>query len=179
MSLRTRLALVLALLLGCDGATVQNAEEQTAVGRPTQVTTGNVEGPIATTLSGPAAPRAGDEIVLSVRIDRRLLKENSDVSVQLKLPEQVKLRRGARRTRVLPDSVPVAELHYALQLDALPDEDAIIVVTAMGDGFGYRASLSYRFGRESALPESAPREANAVRVGERSFGAAVPINSVP
>jgi hypothetical protein len=95
--------------------------------------------------------------------------------VQLALPEQVTLQRGAMRTRVLPDGEPVAELHYAISVGALPEEDAAFIVTSVGEGFGYRAVLPYRFGREDALPERAERDASAVRVGVRSFGAAVQI----
>lgn len=171
---RSCFALALAFTLGCEDAPVQDAKSPSAVAPPRTFSLGNEQGPIATTLLAPSEPRAGEEIALTLRIDRRLLGASSEVSVQLTLPEQVTLQRGALRTRVLPDSEPVAELHYALQAQALPDEDATFTVTATGEGFGYHAVLPYRFAREETLPEGAQRE-QAVRVGARSFGAAVRI----
>jgi hypothetical protein len=172
---RSCFALALCLALACDEAPVQDAKNPSAVAPPRSYSLGNEQGPVATTLSAPSEPRPDEEIALTLRIDRHLLAASSEVSVQLNLPEQVTLQRGALRTRVLPDSEPVAELHYALQASALPDEDATFIVTAIGDGFGYHAELPYRFGREDTLPERAERGASAVRVGVRDFGAAVRI----
>jgi len=164
--------------VGCDDLPVQGVGDPSAVAEPTY-STGNAHGPIKATLSGPAAPQPGGEIALMLRLDRHLLAASAEVSVQLKLPEQVALRRGALHTRVLPDGEPVTELRYALQVDALPDSDVIVSVAAVGEGFGYHAELPYRFGRKGALPHEMLRSPASVTVGGRSFGAAVRIRYRP
>ncbi len=177
MSLK-RLACLLALALGCTDAPTAGSMEPTAVA-PAGDDTGNEQGPIASTLSGPTHVQPGDQVALTLRIDRQLLADSAEVSVQLALPEQVMLQRGALRTRVLPDGVRVAELHYAVLIDALPDEALTFIITASGEGFGYHAVLPYRFGLESALPSAPIRSGDALRVGARSFGAAVAIPPLP
>lgn len=173
-----RLACLFALALGCADNPTAGSMDPTAVA-PRGEDIGNVQGPIASTLSGPAQVQPGDQVALTLRIDRQALANSAEVSVQLTLPEQVTLQRGALRTRVLPDGVRVAELHYAVSIDALPERELSFTVTAAGEGFGYHAVLPYRFGLETALPSAPARSGDALRVGARSFGAAVAIPPLP
>ena len=177
MSLK-RLTCLLALALGCTEAPTAGSMDPTAVA-PAADQNGNEQGPLTSTLSGPAHVEPGDQIALTLRIDRQLLADSAEVFVQLTLPEQVTLQRGAQRTRVLPDGVRIAELHYALLIDALPDDALTFTLTSTGEGFGYHAVLPYRFGVESALPAAPSRSGEALRVGMRSFGAAVAIPPQP
>ena len=177
MSMR-RLACLLAFALGCTETPTAGSMDPTAVA-PAGDHTGNEQGPIASTLSAPAHVQPGEQVALTLRIDRKLLADSAEVSVQLILPEQVTLQRGALRTRVLPDGVRSAELHYAVLMDALPDEPLTFTITATGEGFGYHAVLPYRFGAESALPSAPARSGEPLRVGARSFGAAVAIPPLP
>jgi hypothetical protein len=175
---RLRCLFGLVLALGCTEAPTDGFKDPTAVA-PASEDTGNVQGPIATTLSGPARVRPGEQLELTLRIDRQRLADSAEVTVQLTLPRQVTLQRGSLNTRVLPDGVRVAELHYAVQIGALPDEELTFSVSAVGEGFGYHAVLPYRFGLESALPSAPARSGGALRVGARSFGAAVAIPPLP
>lgn len=176
MQLRCPVALTLAaaLAVGCDERRVQGVGDPSAVAEPTY-SVGNAHGPIRTTLSGPAVPQRDGEIELSLRIDRHLLTPSAEISVRLSLPEQVALQSGALDTRVLPDSEPITELRYVLRVDDLPDEDVMVSVAAVGEGFGYHASLPYRFGRKGAPPQKVHRGVYAVSVGKRNFGAAVQV----
>jgi hypothetical protein len=167
-----------SLLLACDESAARSdrAKNPAAVAQPRAlVETGNRQGPLASSLSGPDRARAGETLPLTLRIDRRMLHDSVEVLVEVNLPDGVALQQGKLRTRVLPDSEAVVELRYALRADALPDENVVFVLDAEGEGFGYHAELPYEFGRESAPPSAPERSAEAVRVAAKNFGASVTV----
>lgn len=143
------------------------------------VSTGNTEGPISSTLSGPLEPHVGETLALTLRLDRHLLPEGTPVSIELELPSGALLTQGALHTTLEEKPEQVARVHYTLMLQALPVEDAIISVDAEGAGFGYHAKLAYRFGRAEEEAVAPSRDGLSVRVGARNFGAAVQVPAVP
>jgi hypothetical protein len=136
---------------------------------------GNTQGPIASTLRGPATVAPGDEAQLELQIDRRALHQHVPVEVQLRLPPQVVLEQGAERTVVAPSSEPHALLRFVVRPLEHPRQPLLVVVDAHGDGFGYHAELPYHFAGQTP-PASAPvRAGGAVRVGRRHYGQSVPV----
>lgn len=141
------------------------------------VRTGNRQGPLACTLSGPEHAQAGAPLALALHIDRRLSHASVVVEVKLRLPEGVALEQGALEAQVAPSSEPNVELAYTLRAHALPAQPAVFVIDARGEGFGYHAELPYRFGRAPEPPSAPVRDRSLVRVGARNFGASVPISA--
>ncbi|HEX6240080.1 MAG TPA: hypothetical protein VFZ61_04280 [Polyangiales bacterium] len=178
---RTLLVLLVGLSLlhvACDerGATAGGSESPSAVAdAASEQRIGNSRGPIASTLSGPARVAQGHVAELLLSIDRRALPHLVPVEVQLLLPPEVALERGAEHTRVAPSDEPHAQLRFLVRPLARTRTPLTVVIDAHGDGFGYHAELPFYF-EGQAQPRSAPaRTAGAVRVGRRNFGQAVSI----
>lgn len=157
-----------------------DAKSPSAVAHPVPlVSTGNRQGPLASSLSGPEEPRAGVALPLTLRVDRRVLHDSVTVSVQVELPDGVVLTQGEQSVELPPSDEQVATLAYVVRANTLPDAPARFVVDATSAGFGYHAELLYRFGRAAEVPEELPRSAADVRVSSRNFGAPVEISPEP
>ena len=178
------LSLLALLLIACepDGgrAGSDDAKSPSAVAQPVAlVRTGNAQGPIASSLSGPEQPRVGVALPLTLRIDRHVLHDSVPVSVHVRLPEGVILTSGAADIALPPSQDEVITLEYVVRARSLPNQPATFVIDAMGEGFGYHAELAYRFGRAAELPRDPARDVVDVRVSSRNFGAPVDIAQDP
>lgn len=185
MPLKQLPLLALLLLVACEEspkrARPDDAKSPSAVAQPVaRVHTGNTQGPLASTLSGPEQPRVGVALPLTLRIDRRALHDSVGVSVHVELPAGVVLTHGEADIELPPsEEAEVSTLEFVVRANSLPTQPATFVIDAAAEGFGYHAELAYRFGRAEELPREPVRSAAEVRVSSRNFGAPVDVAQAP
>ena len=129
--------------------------------------------PVLLTLSGPKAPKAGEQVEVSIVVERTAAAFNP-LELRVVLPQSVKLVSGALQQN-LDDKTSTRWVRVIkVQIGEVPSEDILVTVDVRGDGFGAHASSAYRFGRpEPRLPE--PVTDTPRSVGGLDVGSAIPL----
>jgi len=177
MPLIRRINCLLCFAFGCGASSLPNGtsppEPQSSVSAPER---SERRAPIQLSLSGPEAPRAGQLLTLTAEVTRNI-PFTVPIDVELRLPSGVTLQEGDSVQQLLPSrDTGTASLRFVIVADAIPDDDAILVLDARGQGFGFHAEQAYRFGREKPRTKSAPPLGESLRLGSRNAGRSVELS---
>lgn len=129
--------------------------------------------PLRLTLSGPKAPKAGEQIEVSIVVERTAAAFNP-LELRVALPRSAKLVDGELLQTIDDKASTKWARVIKVQIDEVPAEDIVVTVDVRGDGFGAHASSAYRFGRpEPRLPD--PPTDTPRSVGGLDVGSAIPL----
>lgn len=135
------------------------------------------QSPVTVSLAGPGQVRAGQDIEVVARVDRRA-GADALVALELELPEGARLVSGDAK-EMLPAGNGVLERRYVIHLDRVPTTDIQVVARADTSSFGARAKSAYRFGRPEPRFVEPPRSERRLNVGGRDVGAPIQLQPAP
>ncbi len=95
---------------------------------------------------------------------------------KLVLPAGVTLKEGRPELTLLPntEAVTVTE-RYVFTFDAVPTDDALLLVDGETGAMGFHFKLPYRFGRPEPLETPPAATGPGLQRGDQKFGPSVPL----
>ena len=106
----------------------------------------DVGAPLQVRVYGPPTVVAGQTIELRATIDRHLLAA-APLALSLQVPPGTRLVSGPSSEVLLDTTSHRFDRAWLLHVDAIPPQDAIVVVDWQTPAGGYHAEIAYRFGR--------------------------------
>lgn len=112
--------------------------------------------PYLVKVEGPDAPKPGQAVRLRVVVERELV-DATPMAFSVRLPDGVSLLGGQLEESVVDATSAVVVRELELQVgSSLPEDDVVITVRQLGEGWGANAVKAYRFGRPDPAAKTAP-----------------------